>query len=295
MEKKLMEQLPEVLLYRIGSREADHAAPLLTEEALEYIRAGEAFGLALVEEGEARAAVCARISPENEVVMELISLYVAPAFRRRGLGSTLFYELCDGAMEATDGSLCWMTASFASDADGVEPLLSAVGFQIEQDERAVSWQLPLGSLGESTLMERMIPVRKGQSLIKLEELSDFQVRRLVKELNMNGVDDCSAGEMRRAQQSASYVLFDSEQKPRACAVFTVQGEKKVFLSRFFLARGENTAAMSVLQASAGVLLEMFSADTVLEIPTVADSSARLVKKLLPDSRAVCMARAVFDL
>ena len=77
------EQLPEVELYSIGPNEADHAAPLLTAEAVEAIKSGEAFGMALVEEGEVRAAACARLLPENEEVLELISLSVAPAFRRR--------------------------------------------------------------------------------------------------------------------------------------------------------------------------------------------------------------------
>lgn len=63
MEK---EPLPEVELYSIGPDEADYAAPLLTGEAVEEIKAG----MALVEEGEVRAAVCARMFPEN-VVLEI--------------------------------------------------------------------------------------------------------------------------------------------------------------------------------------------------------------------------------
>ena len=67
MEK---EPLPEVELYSIGPDEADYAAPLLTGEAVEEIKAGMAFGMALVEEGEVRAAVCARLFPENEIHLE---------------------------------------------------------------------------------------------------------------------------------------------------------------------------------------------------------------------------------
>ena len=67
MEK---EPLPEVELYSIGPDEADYAAPLLTGEAVEEIKAGMAFGMALVEEGEVRAAACARLFPENETHLE---------------------------------------------------------------------------------------------------------------------------------------------------------------------------------------------------------------------------------
>ena len=97
--------------YSIGPNEADHAAPLLTAEAVEAIKSGEAFGMALVEEGEVRVAACARLLLENEEVLELISLYVAPAFRRRALGGTLLMELLEETMNATDGTC---TGSFPS-------------------------------------------------------------------------------------------------------------------------------------------------------------------------------------
>ena len=60
----MKQELPEVQLYGIGPDEADHAAPLLTAEAVTYIKNDEAFGMALVEEGEARAAVCAGFMAE---------------------------------------------------------------------------------------------------------------------------------------------------------------------------------------------------------------------------------------
>ena len=69
------EQLPEVELYSIGPNEADHAAPLLTAEAVEAIKSGEAFGMALVEEGEVRAAACARLLPENEAYSPIDGTY----------------------------------------------------------------------------------------------------------------------------------------------------------------------------------------------------------------------------
>ena len=80
------QDLPEVELYSIGPSEADYAAPLLTPEGVSAIRDGSALGMALAEEGELRAAACARLLPENDSVLELLSLYTAPACRRRGLG-----------------------------------------------------------------------------------------------------------------------------------------------------------------------------------------------------------------
>ena len=289
------EQLPEVELYSIGPNEADHAAPLLTAEAVESIKNGEAFGMALVEEGEVRAAACARLLPENEEVLELISLYVAPAFRRRALGGTLLMELLEETMNATDGGLHWVVSSFMPGTEGVEPLLAKAGFRMEQDRQAISWRLPVAELADSPLLKRPAPVPAGCSLHTLEELPDYCLRQLVQELNKNGVADLTAAEMRQALQNSSYILLDQKSQPRACAIFSKAGEDGVYLSQFFTTAGNAAAAMAVLQAGGKALLAQLPGSSMLEIPTLTDSSARLVQKLIPSSQAVYLTRAVLEL
>ena len=289
------EQLPEVELYSIGPNEADHAAPLLTAEAVESIKSGEAFGMALVEEGEVRAAACARLLPENEEVLELISLYVAPAFRRRALGGTLLMELLEETMNATDGGLRWAVATFLPGTEGVEPLLTKAGFRMEKDEQAISWQLPVADLADSPLLTRPAPVPAGCVLHTLEELPDYCLHQLVQELAKNAVDDLTVAEMRQALQAASYVLLDRAGQPKACAIFTKAGEDGVYLSQFFTASGSAAYAMAVLQAGGQSLLTQLPGETVLEIPTLTDSSARLVQKLIPSSQAAYLIRAVLEL
>lgn len=289
------EQLPEVELYSIGPQEADHAAPLLTAEAVEYIKSGQAFGMAMVEEGEARAAACARLLPENEAVLELLSLYVAPAFRRRALGGTLLMELLEETMAATDGGLRWVTASFLPGTEGVEPLLTKAGFRMERDEQAVSWKLAVADLADSPLMKRPAPAPAGCTLHTLEELPDYCLRQLVQELARNGINDLTAAEMRQALQTSSYVLLDRQGQPKACAIFSPQGDNGVYLSQFFVAGGSAGSAMAVLQAGGKALLEQLPGGTVLEIPTLTASSARLVQKLIPSSRDAYLTRAILEL
>ena len=289
------EQLPEVELYSIGPNEADHAAPLLTAEAVESIKSGEAFGMALVEEGEVRAAACTRLLSENEAVLELISLYVAPAFRRRALGGTLLMELLEETMNATDGGLHWVVTSFMPGTEGVEPLLAKAGFRMEQDRQAVSWRLPVAELADSPLLKRPAPLPAGCSLHTLEELPDFCLRQLVQELTENGVNDLTAAEMRQALQTSSYILLDQKSQPKACAIFSKSGENGIYLSQFFTTAGNAAAAMAVLQAGGKALLAQFPGETVLEIPTLTASSARLVQKLIPSSQASYLTRAVLEL
>lgn len=288
------EQLPEVELYSIGPQEADYAAPLLTAEAVESIKSGQAFGMALVEEGEARAAACARLLPENEAVLELVSLYVAPAFRRRALGGTLLMELLEETMAATDGGLRWVTAAYLPGTEGVEPLLAKAGFRMEQDGQAISWQLPVADLVDSPLLKYPAPVPAGCTLHTLEELPDYCLRQLVQELAKNAVADLTVPEMRQALQAASYVLLDRTSQPKACAIFSGAGEDGVYLSQFFTASGSAAYAMAVLQAGGRALLTQLPS-AVLEIPTLTGSSARLVQKLLPASQTTHLTRAVLEL
>ena len=289
------QQLPDVQLYSIGPEEADHAAPLLTAEAVASIKNGEAFGMALVEEGEARAAVCARLSPENEQVLELLSLYAAPPFRHRGLGGTLLVELLEQLMAATDGSLRWVTALFMPDTEGMEALLVKAGFRMTQDTQLVFWRLPVSDLADSTLMKRSAPVPAGYRLCTLKEIPDYVLRQLVLELKKNGIDDLSVAEMRQALQTASYVLTDANGQPKACSILSPLGKDRVYLSQFYMGDGGAPFAMAVLQASGRVLCRQLPGSTVLEIPTLTESSAKVVQKLLPSCKAAYLTRAVLDL
>ncbi|MBO5154916.1 MAG: GNAT family N-acetyltransferase [Eubacterium sp.] len=291
----MKQELPEVQLYGIGPDEADHAAPLLTAEAVTYIKNNEAFGLALVEEGKARAAVCANFSPEDEAILEIISLYVAPAYRRRKLGGTLLMELLEAVLSETEGNLKGVIASFMPETEGVEALLTKAGFEIQTDEQAQTFRLPVSELADSPLLKRKKSVPEGYILRSLNGTSDTTLRQLAEELKRNRVDDLSLEEMGQALPDCSYVLLNGKLEPKACAIFHAMGEQGIYLSQFFVADGSTAAGMAVLQSAAKALLDRFPGETVLEIPTLTESSAGLVKKLLPSSKSTGLMRAVLDL
>ena len=291
----MKQELPEVQLYGIGPDEADHAAPLLTAEAVTYIKNNEAFGLALVEEGKARAAVCANFSPEDEAILEIISLYVAPDYRRRKLGGTLLMELLEAVLSETEGNLKGVIASFMPETEGVEALLTKAGFEIKRDEQAQTFRLPVSELADSPLLKRKKSVPEGYILRSLKGISDTTLRQLAEELKRNRVDDLSLEEMGQALPDCSYVLLNGKLEPKACAIFHAMGENGIYLSQFFAADGSTAAGMAVLQAAAKAILNRFSGETVLEIPVLTESSAALVRKLLPASQSTGLRRAVLDL
>ena len=291
----MKQELPEVQLYGIGPDEADHAAPLLTAEAVTYIKNNEAFGLALVEEGKARAAVCANFSPEDEAILEIISLYVAPDYRRRKLGGTLLMELLEAVLSETEGNLKGVIASFMPETEGVEALLTKAGFEIKTDEQAQTFRLPVSELADSPLLKRKKSVPEGYILRSLKGTSDTTLRQLMEELRRNHVDDLEPEEMAQALSDCSFVLLNEKLEPKACAILHAMGEQGIYLSQFFTAEGSTAAGMAVLQSAAKAVLNRFSGETVLEIPVLTESSAALVRKLLPSSQSTGLMRAVLDL
>ena len=291
----MKQELPEVQLYGIGPDEADHAAPLLTAEAVTYIKNNEAFGLALVEEGKARAAVCANFSPEDEAILEIISLYVAPDYRRRKLGGTLLMELLEAVLSETEGNLKGVIASFMPETEGVEALLTKAGFEIKRDEQAQTFRLPVSELADSPLLKRKKSVPEGYILRSFNGASDTTLRQLMEELRRNHVDDLEPEEMEQALSDCSFVLLNEKLEPKACAILHALGEQGIYLSQFFAADGSTAAGMAVLQSAAKAVLNRFSGETVLEIPVLTESSAALVRKLLPASQSIGLRRAVLDL
>lgn len=295
MDQIKREKLPEVSIYAIGPEEAEYAAALLSQEAVSLIQNAEGFGLALVEEEKTCAAVCARLSPENETVLEIISLYVAKEYRRRGLGTTLVLELLERMMEATDASLQYLTASYLSDNHALSAMFLKLGFKIIQDESAISWQLPIGNLSDSILMKTSATLPDHTLLCPLASLTKYNIRQLVQKLEEHQMDFLSEEQMEQAHGEASYILLDENDEPVVCAIFTVDEKSRITLSQFFTIYKNPSPSIEVLQAGAKVLIEQFPSEAVLEIPTLTGSSSKLVQRLLPDSQAVYLNRAVLDL
>lgn len=278
MDEQIMEQLPPVRLFSIAPRQAEQMAPLLTAEAVELLQAGQAFALAAVEEGEARGAVCARLDPENEICLELLSLYVAPQYRRRQLGGTLLMELLEACGEELDGTVARVEADFSPEP-GLEALLAKAGFQMEPaGDSLCSRVVSVASLADSPLMKRGASVPGGCTLLSLAELPQGQLRRLSQTLERAGVDYITPQRLLSALPGVSFVLLDAELRPAACAIMTGR-EDRLCLSQFFVAGSKPACAVAVLRAAAGALLEQFPT-AYLELPLLASSSARLAERLL---------------
>ncbi len=276
-DQEKLDNMPEIELFNIGPQEALHTAPLLTDEATGLIRQGQAFGLCAVEEGEARGAICARMGEEGRM-LDIISLYVSPNFRGRGLGSTLLYYLLEDSMAAVDGSIGYANAFFSERQTGLETFFTQAGFFIEPVEDAQSWNIRTGALEGMPLMRKRVPCPKGGLMLALKDTSEHERKSLMLVLRKHGIDYIS--DLQRAEAMASHILFYPKGTPAACCIFTEQEEGRLALSQFFTNSASSQPAMSVLQACARELLSAYPPDTILEIPAVNNSSMQLIRRLL---------------
>ena len=204
-------------------------------------------------------------------------------------------ELLEAVLSETEGNLKGVIASFMPETEGVEALLTKAGFEIQTDEQAQTFRLPVSELADSSLLKRKKSVPKGHILRSLKGTSDPTLRQLMEELRRNHVDDLVPEEMAQALSDCSFVLLNEKLEPKACAIFHAMGENGIYLSQFFAADGSTAAGMAVLQSAAKAVLNRFSGETVLEIPVLTESSAALVRKLLPSSQSTGLMRAVLDL
>ena len=288
------DELPPIEMYSIGPQDVALAAPLLTPEAAEMIRDDEAFGFAIVEEDEVRGAVCARLDPENEICLQLVSLYVVPQYRRRRLGGTLLIELLEACGEAFDGTVARVETLLCPEP-GLEALLKKAGFKLEEDEKGVHSNIvSVSALADSPLMKHKAVLPKGCTLASFENLSPIRIRKLFRTLESAGADYMDLNQLYQALPGVSFVLLDAKGHPVACAVFS-GGTERLCLSQFFTAGGSAAAGMAVLQAAVRVLLEQY-ADARLEIPLLTASSAGLAERLLGGGgERVPLIRAVLEL
>lgn len=295
VNEREFDQLAPVELYAIPPQQADRFGALLTDEALAAIRREEGAALVVAEEGVAQGAVCGQLSREDDRVLELLSLYVAPDHRRRGLGSTLLLELLDFYIERTGGELRRVEIAFTGEQEELSAFLARAGFAFEDIPDTGSWLLPVSALKDTPLMTLGKARAPGYTMLPAGELPDVKLRQLAGLLERHGADYLSAEEYGKILPRLSHVLFNDRQEPVGCALFT-RREQVVCLSQFFISTTYPALAGPLLYQCGRAAQELLEGDVLLEIPTVTQSSLNLTRRLLGEAaRCRTLTGAMLDL
>ena len=279
MTQKEREELPELQLYRVDEGQIEKFAPLFTREAAEEIAAASAAAMIAVENDVACGAICVKLVEGQEEMLDLLSLYVVPEYRRRGIAGTLFLEIMEEIFEATDGIVHCCRCLGANDAEGMEEFLEKAGFTAEEEEELGSFITSVGELQTAPVLGYGIKLSKGCELLPVGELSALAVKKLFRVLAEAGVDYMQESELPAACGAVSYVTLNAGKEPTACAIFT-EREGRLCLTQFFMRPGASAEIIKLLQTSIRRAEESYGGDKEVEIPILSASSCRLLEKLL---------------
>lgn len=295
MTQKEWEDLPELKLYRVDAGQISRFMTLFTQEAVTGITIGEAFGMIAVEDHVACGAICMSAAGEQESMLELVSLYVVPEYRRRGVATTLLIELMEQVFGETDGMVHQCRYCGCGEEDSVRSFLQSVGFVLEEEETAGSFFATVGELEKAPLAGYHAYLPDGCTMLPLEKLSALDRKKVLLTLQKAGVDDITAQDLETACQECSFVVYDEKKELNACAIFS-EYAGSICLVQFYLQPGTSKTGIRMLQNAWMAVKEKYGPDMEIEIPILTDSSLRLMQKLLgTDVRRLAAYTAYFEI
>lgn len=295
MTQNEMDNLPELELYRVEEAQIAKFAPLFTQEAQTELAAGTAIGMIAVEENIACGAICMKLMEgDQEGMLDLISLYVVPEYRRKGIAGTLFLEMMEDVFEATDGMVHYCRYVGEKNAEGVMEFLEQAGFVFEEEDLAGAFLMTVKDLGKAPLNGVRASLPADYHMVSVPELSALERKKIFQTLSEAGIAYMIEAELENACQEISYVVFDARREMAACAFFTEHGSR-LCLSQFFIKPGPAGEGIKMLQTCAQKASERYGQETEIEIPILTDSSLRLMEKLLGKCRRIPMCAAYFEM
>ena len=295
MTQNEMDQLPELELYRVEEAQIMKYSPLFTQEAVAELAAGTAIGMIAVEENIACGAICMKLMEgDQEGMLDLISLYVVPEYRRKGVAGTLFLEMMENVFEATDGIVHYCRYVGEKNSEDVRKFLEQAGFVFEEEELAGSFLMTVKDLEKAPLNGFRASLPADYRMVSVPELSALERKKIFQTLSEAGIAYMTEAELENACQEISYAVFDARRELAACAFFT-EHESRLCLCQFFIKPGPSGEGIKMLQTCVRKAVMQYGGKTQIEIPILTDSSLRLMEKLLGKCRRIPMCKAYFEM
>lgn len=248
---------------------------LLMPDTADALAAGEPLTALALTEGELAVGAAAGCLEQGRFL--ITSLYVAPAYRRKGGGRRLVEALKTlsapyaGAMELR------FTAT-REEHDTLPPFLAALGFTEEPDNGE---NIYLTTLERAAASPFFSGAGKGTPL---STLSRGQLSLLEKAAHAAGAPWPEGGLSKLDAEVSVAVLDGSE--PRAFVVFDHSFSGALTLAAAWSADRDPTVLPSLLRAAVARAREKYPLETPVAVQAVNPASAALVRALLPDARPV---------
>lgn len=248
---------------------------LLLPEAADALARGEALtALGLTETGLALGAAAGYL--ENSQ-FQLISLYVAPAYRQRGGGRMLV----DALLELLPGHAAGVTVRFTVTEEEhrtIAPFLAHLGFAREDDHGQSIYLTTLSRVMQLPFYQSQ-PKGRGTPLCELPESDLTALAHAAQAAQAPLPPGGLHGEWVEKQVSVAYL---ENGVPQGYVIGDTSWPGGLTLSAVWSSGVYPTLLVSLLRIALARAVERYAPETALAIQTVNARSAELLRSLLPD-------------
>ena len=264
-------------IYALDKTNIDDFNFLVEYSAAEALKRDEAYGFCIKERNAHVGALVGRFIDEKE--FEIMSLYVVPEYRRKGVGEKLL-ETLNEVLDGKDANLC---ISFACTSDSDKELcafLEKMDFDEYKSLDSHMFAVTIGMLAES----KLAGTKPGSDFISFKDLNKKQITALEKVKSKGYVPRPSGGFSSAAIENDMSIAYFVDGKPMAYVVVERENDDLLMLSSLYVHDPDQpTTLLKILRSLVYRLTDKYTDDTVLVIPTVTESSERLVTSLFGEN------------
>ncbi len=252
---------------------------LMMQDAVEAMESGEpVISLGLVVSGVAAGAVAGFAYDD---VFEMTSLYVAPAYRKRGGGQKLLDELFD----ILAGEVSQIRVDFSvtlSEHEDMEKFLMKNGFTDITRENNSMFKVSLSALSQNEMLKK---VPESPKVITMSEADDYLLRKEHKRAMAAGDPVPFGGFSSSTVRKDLSAVYADGDEISGYVVIEESGEGTLCVSSA-LNRGNTKVFPLMLKKVLDNLLLNCDEDASLMVPVISSVSAGIVKKLDPGAAQV---------
>ncbi len=264
----------------ISVRELPYFASLLLLQTAEQLREGQPVtALGLVQDQTACGAVAGYLEGERFLVT---SLYVAPAYRRRG-GGRLLMETLHGLVEnesgAEEAELRFTVTT--EEHRSLLPFLNAIGYSREDPYGKNIYLTTVGKTADSPFF-----AKAKKSGLCLAEMGDVELALLEKSGPRDSMRLPPGGLRSPEIDREVSVAAVENNRLMGLAVLDHSCCGTLTLASLWSAPGNPQLVVSLLRSALARVKEKYPPQTPLAFQTVTPASVRLIRGLLPDAEPV---------